>query len=584
MLRSTSFRSVSLTAISLFSIVAFAQQTGTGTAPPPTISVTTRLVYVDVLVRDKSGNVVRGLTQDDFKISEDGHPQTIQFFEAHNAEPSTPATPAVPAPSQIEFSNVNAGSASRPMTVLLFDLLNTPYDDQLNGRQEMLKFLKALPADQHITVCTLGNRLEMTQGLSGSPALYAAVSKMLMPTNRGLESSKTEVMQDDEMAANFRRQSNPAIGSLPSQTATDNLGSRPDSDYYETRARGTISAIAELAKALSTYPGRKSLYWVSESFPLSIETVGVPENNDPDFGSETQYDTSLINLQGHFSETSKEEMRETLNQLVSARVAVYPTSVFGLASQASSAAVTAPTENGGQMPGDPRGGFFTLNNIKVEMHDLALATGGESIFGTNDIAGAMRRTMDDSASYYTLAYSPNNSKWDGQFRQIRVDAAGNSNLIYRRGYFATPDASATGPVEDFARAMQPDVPEETGLRLSARILPPDPQHPGLRFVSTIDTADVAFDTLPDGHRHAKLFVQMVAFSDSSPQPKSLPQTSGTLNIDLDPQRYQFILTAGIAFPQQLDLKPGKYRVLLGVNDENSHRLGTLEMPVMVPAD
>ena len=575
-------RSVSLTTIPLVSVMAFAQQTGTGTAAPPTLSVSTRLVYVDVLVRDKGGNIVRGLTEQDFKLSEDSHPQRIQFFEAHNAEPVSPAPLSVSAGTQTQFTNVNAGSASRPMTILLFDLLNTPYDDQLNGREEMLKFLKALPADQHITVCTLGNRLDMTQGLSGSPALYQAVSRMLTPTNRGVETSKTEVMQDDQIGANYRVQSTPAIGTLPGQIATDNMGSQPDADYYETRARGTISAIGELAKALSTYPGRKSLYWVSESFPLSIETVGVPENNDPDFGSETQFDTSLIDLQGHFSQTSKEEMRETLNQLASARVAVYPASVFGLASQASSAAVGSPVEFSGGMPGDPRGGFFTLNNLKVEMRGLALATGGEAIFGTNDIAGAMRRSMDDSASYYTLAYSPTNSKWDGQFRRIRVEVAGGSNLIYRRGYFATPDASATGSGEDFARAMQPGVPEETGLRLSARILPPDPQRPGLHFVSTIDTADVAFDTLPDGHRHAKLFVQMVAFSDSGPQPKALPQTSGTLNINLDPQRYQFILTAGIAFPQQLDLKPGKYRVLLGVNDETSHRLGTLEIPVTVP--
>jgi hypothetical protein len=95
---------------------------------------------------------------------------------------------------------------------------------------------------------------------------------------------------------------------------------------------------------------------------------------------------------------------------------------------------------------------------------------------------------------------------------------------------------------------------------------------------------VAFSTTPDGHRRAKLFVQLVAFSDAENQPKTLPQTSGTLNIDLDQQKYEFILTAGIAFPQQLDLKPGKYRVLLGVNDVNSHRLGTLEIPITVPAD
>jgi hypothetical protein len=56
-----------------------------------------------------------------------------------------------------------------------------------------------------------------------------------------------------------------------------------------------------------------------------------------------------------------------------------------------------------------------------------------------------------------------------------------------------------------------------------------------------------------------------------------------LNIDLDPQKYAFILSAGIAFRQQLALKPGSYHVVLGVNDQDSHKVGTVEIPVTVPA-
>ncbi len=576
-------RSLSLTAVSLFSIVALAQQTGTGSAPPPTLRVSTRLVYVDVLVRDKSGNIVRGLTQEDFKVLEDGKRQPVSFFEAHEAEPAKTPTFAAPQEGTTEFSNVSAGRAAQPMTIVLFDLLNTPYDDQLSGRQQMLKFLNALPAGERLLVFTLGNQLQMTQGLSGSPALLEAVSKMLLPTNRGLDTSKTEAMQDDQVAANFKRQSSPSLGSLPGASASDNMGSRPDAESYETRARSTISALGQLATAMADYPGRKSLYWLAESYPLSIEIVGAPIDRDPSFGSATQFDAALTTLQGHFSQTSKDEMRATLNLLAGARIAVYPTSIFGLAPQASSAAVTTPTEFGGLNPGDPRGGFFTLNNLKVEMNDLARSTGGEAIFGNNDIAGAMRRTMEDSATYYTLAYTPTNENWNGQFRAIRVNAAGSLDLIYRRGYFATPDGSATATQANFEQAMQPGVPEETGLRLRAKILPPDPQKAGLLVESTINTADVAFATTPDGHRRAKLFVQMLAFSDAEHQPKTLPQTSGTLNIDLDPQKYAFILSAGIAFRQQLSLKPGSYHVVLGVRDQDSHKVGTVEIPVTVPA-
>ena len=200
---------------------------------------------------------MRGLTQEDFKVLEDGKRQPVSFFEAHEAEPAKTPTFAAPQEGTTEFSNVSAGRAAQPMTIVLFDLLNTPYDDQLSGRQQMLKFLNALPAGERLLVFTLGNQLQMTQGLSGSPALLEAVSKMLLPTNRGLDTSKTEAMQDDQVAANFKRQSSPSLGSLPGASASDNMGSRPDAESYETRARSTISALGQLATAMADYPGRK---------------------------------------------------------------------------------------------------------------------------------------------------------------------------------------------------------------------------------------------------------------------------------------------------------------------------------------
>ena len=45
-----------------------------------TFRLTSRLVYVDVVVRDRSGQVVHGLTQRDFKIEEDGKLQKAGFL------------------------------------------------------------------------------------------------------------------------------------------------------------------------------------------------------------------------------------------------------------------------------------------------------------------------------------------------------------------------------------------------------------------------------------------------------------------------------------------------------------------------
>ena len=49
--------------------------------PQPTFRSTTRLIVQTVMVKDKDGNPIRGLTEKDFVVTEDGKPQQIAFVE-----------------------------------------------------------------------------------------------------------------------------------------------------------------------------------------------------------------------------------------------------------------------------------------------------------------------------------------------------------------------------------------------------------------------------------------------------------------------------------------------------------------------
>jgi VWFA-related protein len=229
-----------------------------------TLRTYTRLVYVDVVARDSKGNVMRGLTQQGFKVLEDGRPVPIDFFTAHIPAPTSPTKTAEPAPeiSKNEFANFTAGDTSKPLTIVLYDLLNTPNDDQLTARQQMLKFLDMLPSGERITVFALTNGLEMTQVLTGDPVSRKAVSTMLRPRDVGLDASKNETMNDLQVAAASR---------VPAMAESVNIA---ESQNYDVRARTTISMLAEVARAMEGYPGRKSLYWLAESFPLSIDLSG----------------------------------------------------------------------------------------------------------------------------------------------------------------------------------------------------------------------------------------------------------------------------------------------------------------------
>ncbi|MCK7533841.1 MAG: hypothetical protein MZV63_23825 [Marinilabiliales bacterium] len=58
-------------------------------APKATFKSGLDLVVVNVVVRDKDGKLVRGLTRDDFVVMEDGKPQTVSSFDFEEIEHAT---------------------------------------------------------------------------------------------------------------------------------------------------------------------------------------------------------------------------------------------------------------------------------------------------------------------------------------------------------------------------------------------------------------------------------------------------------------------------------------------------------------
>jgi hypothetical protein len=111
----------------------------------------------------------------------------------------------------------------------------------------------------------------------------------------------------------------------------------------------------------------------------------------------------------------------------------------------------------------------------------------------------------------------------------------------------------------------------------------------VRVDSVIDPGNVEFSTDARGRRHARLLVTLVALPDPGPgaeprggvKPAAQPQTSGMYVVDLDAPGLQKLLASGMPMHQEIALAPGRYRLRLGVCDLNNHRLGTLDMPVVV---
>jgi VWFA-related protein len=543
-----------------------------------TIHVSTRLVYVDVVVRDSSGNVVRGLPQESFHVKEDGKAQAINFFTAHTLDTGTaaaatrqPAGVENLAAGKLDFTNVESGGgAPGAVNVILLDLLNTPATDQIDARRQLLKFLEGLPSGQQVALFLLTDRLRMIQSFTGSSEQLREAARRIDPKDFHFVRSETEQMQEQDMVVGWAKETR---GSGPGQALAKALA-REDVINADLRARTTIAALEELARATSGYAGRKNLLWLSDDFPMVVGDQ-LTDVRYEQFRAIPRY-------------------RETLDEMANAKLAIYPISLKGLPVGGVSASSSGVGE--ASLMGGPSGSFkdpqmgSTLGgqasdraSYKVLLNEIARQTGGDAFVGTNDFALALRRSMIDGANYYTLAYHPLNGKWDGHFRKISVEVDGKGySLAYRRGYFAdVAKPAAGGSVKELVAAMQPETPQSTMLSLRAKVEMADKKHPAMRVDSVLELPGIGFTTAPDGAHDAQLVVLLVAFKEGDKVSDALPQTSGVLRLHLTEEQYAEGMRSGVPIHQELALPSGHYRLRLGVMDYGNQNVGTLDMPVVL---
>lgn len=96
------------------------------------------LIQVPIVVTNKAGNHIHGLTKDDVHVLENGKEQKISTFEEITAT-NTKLSAITSKPG--EFSNLALSDQQpRNVTVIALDTINTPFLDQANGRRELIKF------------------------------------------------------------------------------------------------------------------------------------------------------------------------------------------------------------------------------------------------------------------------------------------------------------------------------------------------------------------------------------------------------------------------------------------------------------
>lgn len=571
-------------------------------APTATFRVNSRLVQFDVVVTDNQGRPVKNLTVADFTVLQDGQLQTVRAFEFHSptgTEQAAGSSPVAAKPASASlptntFTNVPAKVPPSSWTIVLFDLLNTDVKDQTYARNQLLQLLKSLPSGQPAALFVLTRQLEMLQGFTQDPQQLLRAVELLDPAKSQILTSMVERERSVAAITSTAQQAAPQSGSTAggsfdatsiayAQAARIAQGYNDHEAFRTTdRVLFTLEAMKGLARAVSGYPGRKNLLWLSGSFPVQIE---------PDIASTDPF----RNVRGF-----EDRIRASSTLLATSRVAVYPVDVRGLQSKGIDISV-ATAENqpmSDVLPGIARGVITTspssqgatinaetvsLSNDRETMKNIAEQTGGEAFVNANDLRRVISRSLDDGSTYYTLAYTPPKEDVDGGYHRVVVHVANKSlKLAYRRGYYSISQPSAAGAAgtAGLRAALQPGMPPATSMLVTTSIELPDASRKDVKINYIIDSNGINFADMPDNKKRAQIDCMVIAFDSSG---KEVAHASDTLDATIPSSAYATVMNYGLPAHQLITLPPGRYNLRIGVMDRTTEQVGTVDAPLEVPS-
>ncbi len=552
------------------------------------LKVKTRLVIVDVIAVDHKGVPVTDLKADDFTVTEEGKQQTIRSFNFQ--QPSqVPGQPAALVPitlSANRITNMPRFKTNSALNVLLIDGINVSNINQKYAREEMVKFLAKLPAGQPLAVYALGSKLRMLQDFTVDPAQLKAAVKKAKDNALGVRSESTNAA---DLPPGMMEQ-------MPDGMVQQVLrfGQEQAINQMDERVRLTLEQLGALARNLAGYPGRKNLIWLSEAFPNYI----IPSSTDIGFKANTI--ATEIQSVIHSYQT---QIDHTADLLSNAQVAVYPVDAGTLANHDVYTSLSNSDSNGNYLGRSARGatrqqmGSAQASEISraseaaiashSTMNSVADQTGGKAFYNTNNLEKAIRDSMDDGSTYYTLGYYPENKNWDGRFRKIAVKInRPGIKLHYRQGFFAVEptDPAKQDPkilAIDMGSALDINNPISTALPFQAVVIPPSPQNGNkVQINFGIDPHAIGFELKADGLQHASVDCGVRAYSKSG---DALRTQGSTFDAALAPEQYQKVMRMIFPCNQTLELPPGEYFLRLAVRDKNNGLIGTANGSTTVPA-
>lgn len=368
-----------------------------------TLSVRSQLVVETVVIKDKQGKPIEGLTAKDFTLTEDGVPQTIRYCE-HQILPANPL-PLPPTPSREENIKIynrlartqiapegqgTANYKNRRLLAMYFDMSAMPPGDQLRALSAAEKFIRTqITAVDLVSILRYeGGSVDVLQDFTADRnRLLSILETMIVGEGQG----SVETVDDASTA-----DTGAAFG-------------QDDGEFNVFNTDRQLSALQTAAKMLGNINEKKALIYFASGLRLN--------------GIDNQA-----------------QLHATIDAAVRAGVSFWPIDSRGLVAEAPLGDATQGSPGNVGMYSGTAAQANTTNFEQSQDTLFALAgdTGGKALFDNNDLTMGIRQAQKAISDYYLLEYYTSNSALDGRFRRVKisVNADPGAKLDYRQGYYA----------------------------------------------------------------------------------------------------------------------------------------------------
>jgi VWFA-related protein len=504
------------------------------TAQSPTYSVETRLVEVPVVVRDqKSGRTIDGLTASDFVLLENGKPQKIEFFNVYqtrgSVEPLRKSESRADSQPPVFTNRRNAAGEGIPVVAVLIDGYNSRFEDQYHAAQAAARIIESREHRALWSVYFLGRR--------GVRVLhdYSTNTESVVDRLRRLRASGNATEGLGAEAGDWR-----PYGMTDLERRASEGGRAAEEDL---RAITTLASLRDIARHLSSLPGRKNLIWLTAGLPLPRVLLRMPH---------------LWPL--------------TLDTFNDANVAVYSIDSEGVR---TSRGYAAETMAGRSVPRK-----VSIGSPVMDTHilsSLSEATGGRWFLNSNDLAKAVDESLADAQTFYRLAYRATREKWDGSKVALQVKIPGRKDLDirHRLSYFARPLEPLDQRSRDRLLADAITSPlEAVEIGVTARIQPIAGSNESMLKL-TLDPGSVTLKA--SGDRYEGRFDFRCV--QTSVESKPLDDFTDEVNLNLRLAEAERTHEEGFHYQRRLRIQQGTQTLRIAFCDHVTGRLGSLRVEV-----